>query len=380
MAVVAEALSCVLRVLFGLFLIGYSHPLSGFPLHYNPGVSYRYTYNTVTSLNDPGLVGKVSEAKRDVGIRISTTVDITPVWKSENTLIVKLSILNPTLHSVARQDLSRELFALPRLPVYFEWEAGRIGQVYVGDDDTTLAINIKKGIISLFQLRIEDGTHSEVDVSGECQVHYKVAEKGAVVTKTKLNCDTLDPIGRYRQVNPLLGIDISSFSSIVYNIENDIIKTVTASEKLLASLSLRESLSAEVNVSQSLTFVETNPSQTLEARNIELLLRKLGKDKNHKLYGMPLGTTFESRQCNSIACKSAVDLVTDYAQNLHTQKIGTLEASVAFRELVKAFRETPKDSIVKILKDKRNEIVTDRYYQCSSDKCHSAGIDGLSQV
>lgn len=37
-----------------------------------------------------------------------------------------------------------------------------MGMIFGDDEDTMQATNIKKGIISLFQLRMEDGTHSEV--------------------------------------------------------------------------------------------------------------------------------------------------------------------------------------------------------------------------
>lgn len=37
-----------------------------------------------------------------------------------------------------------------------------MGMIFGDNEDTVQATNIKKGIISLFQLRMEDGTHSEV--------------------------------------------------------------------------------------------------------------------------------------------------------------------------------------------------------------------------
>lgn len=56
------------------------------------------------------------------------------------------------LESVSRKDLQRTLKSLPKLPIYFQWSEGKIGEVYSAIEDPKLSINIKKGIISLFQL------------------------------------------------------------------------------------------------------------------------------------------------------------------------------------------------------------------------------------
>ena len=70
---------------------------------------------------------------------------------------------------MSRKDLQRALKALPKLPIYFQWAEGKVGTIYAAEEDSTLAINIKKGIISLFQLvnvnkqRTEVGSNLFVD-------------------------------------------------------------------------------------------------------------------------------------------------------------------------------------------------------------------------
>ena len=71
-------------------------------------------------------------------------------------------VSRPRLQSVLRPTMSKQLKGLPRLPIFFQWEDGRVGRVFAAGDDSTLAVNIKKGIVSLFQLQVEDGTHDEV--------------------------------------------------------------------------------------------------------------------------------------------------------------------------------------------------------------------------
>ena len=73
---------------------------------------------------------------------------------------VKMS--DATLASETRSGEQRELRSLGQLATYFQWENGHVVRVFLTDDDTTLAGNIKKGVISMFQLRLADGQHSEV--------------------------------------------------------------------------------------------------------------------------------------------------------------------------------------------------------------------------
>lgn len=67
-----------------------------------------------------------------------------------------------SFHSLSKLDVQFELQALPKLPAYFIWSKGTISDVYVYETDTALAANIKKGIISLFQLRNTNSATEEV--------------------------------------------------------------------------------------------------------------------------------------------------------------------------------------------------------------------------
>ena len=63
---------------------------------------------------------------------------------------------------MAQTNIDKELKGLPRLPIYFQWDSGKVSRVFGAEDDPTLTTNLKKGIISLFQLRAEEGERNEV--------------------------------------------------------------------------------------------------------------------------------------------------------------------------------------------------------------------------
>ena len=66
------------------------------------------------------------------------------------------------LASITRSDEQREFRSLGQHPTYFHWENGRVVRIFLSDDDSTFAANIKKGIVGMFQLSFTDGEHSEV--------------------------------------------------------------------------------------------------------------------------------------------------------------------------------------------------------------------------
>ena len=66
------------------------------------------------------------------------------------------------LASETRSGEQRELRSLGQQVTYFQWENGHVVRVFSSDDDSTFAANVKKGIMTMFQLRLTDGQHSEV--------------------------------------------------------------------------------------------------------------------------------------------------------------------------------------------------------------------------
>jgi len=111
---------------------GCSYPLATtIPLSYNTGLSYSYDYVTHATLNeaatevDAGKMSHVnmqqSNARRDVGFTLSARVDLSPVWTSNNAvMLVKLQVgsilpifiaARPVVHAPAVQNNVRVRFS-----------------------------------------------------------------------------------------------------------------------------------------------------------------------------------------------------------------------------------------------------------------------------
>jgi len=67
------------------------------------------------------------------------------------------------------------------------WNDGIISSVYFNENDNLGAINLKKGIISLFQYKQDNA--SEIDTLGKCKTEYRIYEDRLV--KDKSECSNI---------------------------------------------------------------------------------------------------------------------------------------------------------------------------------------------
>lgn len=61
-----------------------------------------------------------------------------------------------------------QLLDMVKFPLYFEYMDGVVGRIFAIESDSVFCTNIKKGIVSLFQIQAEPGERTEVNVSGLC--------------------------------------------------------------------------------------------------------------------------------------------------------------------------------------------------------------------
>ena len=52
---------------------------------------------------------------------------------------------------------------LTQRPIYFHWRSDVVLDVFASDDDSTGAVNLKKGIAALFQVQSLEGDFIEVE-------------------------------------------------------------------------------------------------------------------------------------------------------------------------------------------------------------------------
>ena len=79
------------------------------------------------------------------------------------------------------------LSTLTRYPAMFLWDQGIVSSSFFNENDNLAAINLKKGIISLFQYKQDNA--SEIDTLGKCKTEYRIYEDRLV--KDKAECSNV---------------------------------------------------------------------------------------------------------------------------------------------------------------------------------------------
>jgi hypothetical protein len=80
------------------------------------------------------------------------------------------------------------------------WDQGVITSAYFNENDHAAAINLKKGIISLFQYKQDNAT--EIDTLGKCKTEYRIYDNRLI--KDKSSCSNIiyaDEFSGNKQVN-----------------------------------------------------------------------------------------------------------------------------------------------------------------------------------
>jgi hypothetical protein len=75
------------------------------------------------------------------------------------------------------------LSTLTRYPSLFIWDQGIVSSTYFNENDNAAAINLKKGIMSLFQYKQDNA--SETDTLGKCDTEYRTHEHSLIKDKSK---------------------------------------------------------------------------------------------------------------------------------------------------------------------------------------------------
>ncbi|XP_078578547.1 microsomal triglyceride transfer protein-like [Branchiostoma floridae x Branchiostoma japonicum] len=331
----------------GVFLLLCSFVLgeAGLP-GYQTGHAYHYNYQTRLRLNEPDT------DKPDVGFQLSAGVDVTVVWGSGDDQLVRVQLKDAQLSHIGERKAAVfqkvSTTNLQAHPVMFHWRAGQVEAVYAAEKDTTDAVNLKKGVVSLFQVQTAAGERQETDVSGQCMALYDVSKSKVMKTR-----DCLLTTG-FTNNNKVVGVDVKSASSVVYELSGDqpIIQSAIAEENHVTRVNLREELGTIIFSGQELKLEKqgTGGAAVQGASVEEAVTAAAGGEKFLKV---SLATEEIIQECTE-DCESPAEIVTRYRDDLSTEALAHLSSSNAFLEVLKRLRHAGKETILNILTDEAN--------------------------
>ncbi|XP_046364995.2 microsomal triglyceride transfer protein large subunit-like isoform X1 [Haliotis rufescens] len=316
-------------------------------LKYETGKTYKYSYSTSVLFNDLDS-RRETKAQRDTGVQLSLGLDITPLLQEDESQLFKLKLNTATVLSASRESQERTLGTLLKYPVYFELNKDSIGRLFVPETESAFCSNIKKGIISLFQVQEQPGDRTEIDVSGECLVLYTQTSP-TQITKTKKECNNLEIAGQFSNPNKILDVTVASKTTLDYEFENGIIKSISGLNTVSSRLNMRSSMNGGATVSQRLTFQGSSASsETVSAADIDTAIPMLEKEigKSFRLSLLP--TESEITQCIE-NCESPTKILSKVHGDLVADKISTVASAKAFMKMLKSFRNAGKQTIAEVL-------------------------------
>ncbi|XP_067124270.1 microsomal triglyceride transfer protein large subunit-like isoform X2 [Centruroides vittatus] len=326
---------------------------------YEVGTVYNYRYTSSVSLNE---ITKEEDFAKNVDFKISSEVQLVPLWqdnRNPNEKLLRLKLKEIQINAISRKGNSYTsmLDESTNIPLYLLWSNGIIEKIYTNNNDVS---NILKGIASNFQLQTIETTSteiSEVDVSGECKMKYKVNKNK--IQKQKVSCTYPEEDSHHLHSNKIQSPTILFSSETEYELldENKVINHIVGKEYLKTDATFWKQAGITVKSIYELNLKDQ------EKMNSE----KLGDTLSETLSKLSKETGVELKEETLIAkplkygckenCKPLSNLVTDFKSKLEAKKLSTLESASTFVTLLEKFHLATKNELLEILKNRKNNNI-----------------------
>ncbi|KAL3273196.1 hypothetical protein HHI36_014651 [Cryptolaemus montrouzieri] len=343
----------ILGTCYGFVLLSSAAGHTGDVKLFIPGEELVYNLHSTVLMNE-----KDGDSK-NVGFFTSAEVLVQVIYSQENQKILKLKINNPKLHIKSRKAPSpdgfvyhtSELEKFRNQPFYIHWNNGKIEKFLVNRDESITMVNVKKGIASLFQFQILDGTYDETDASGTCTVEY-TSPNQQKISKTKKNCISSD-LPYFRNPEVTLDTFVNSIRNVEYELNSDhkYFKSIKAQEKHIMAVSSANYIGNQIFSDQILEFVEnTQDKIAIVSGTVEGILKNLISSDDLKQESLKI----EKENIPTDDIKSFPAAVNELRDQLISDNLGSAGPAKAFIKLVTIARVAKKEEIKKALNGKKN--------------------------
>ncbi|XP_067876827.1 microsomal triglyceride transfer protein large subunit-like [Heterodontus francisci] len=349
-------------------------------LTYKSGALFKYKYNVdllLETLSSPA-------ALPGSGFRTEAFIDLHVVWENssnQHEQLIHLQIREVKLLNVSGRKESQNIFRNIRIeallgpttiaalkrPVVFHWNSGKIEALYGAAEETGLILNLKRGLVSLFQLQMVSGTITEIDVSGNCRVTYETGDSQVTKIKDLRSCER--PEFEFAASNQVLGVQWQPTCKGLYSVENGVIRTAVTEESHVINLNLQSTIGAKISSRQLLQYLSSEPRpKEFYGQSLEETLRNLG------LY-TPLSMTGILEQASCKVCTPANDYWKSLDKRTDLQDLSKVSTTRTFLAFVQLLREAKKVDILNLLKkatDDEISFLIDTATAAQTESCLSA--------
>ncbi|XP_075466695.1 microsomal triglyceride transfer protein-like [Ascaphus truei] len=328
---------------------------------FQPGILYRYDYTldlTVEHASQPAMPGsrlkaeaavqtyllwrnKIHPDEQLVHVQIQDfAIQNFPSRRTSNVSVEDSSIKHP-IDAGSSSNLER--------PIVFHWNSGKVVGMYVTGEGNDQMLDLKRGLVSLFQFQPLSGMHKEDDVSGRCLVTYDMSKNLIKKTRDLHRC-THAPFG-FTADYKVLGLFWNSTSKSSLILNSSIIQTAVSEESHVVSLRVKSILGSQIASRQELEFKSSLPGPAeIPGESVQKILEALPeKFQKVEIASHPLRRTDRSQLLKNYLSKSKGRVA-----KLDISKVSTTKH---FNTFVKMLRHAKKLDILQLLKKSSGELV-----------------------
>ncbi|CAF0733698.1 unnamed protein product [Adineta steineri] len=325
---------------------------------FQSNIDYVYHYSTDIHMDHKIWAGsEESHIKRhsDAAFHLYARVNLTSVWRSADgeQHLLKLELKEARFVNRTNSHSMIDCLALSTLthyPAMFIWNQGIISLSYFNENDNLAAINLKKGIISLFQYKQDNA--SETDTLGTCKTEYRMYEKSLV--KDKSECSNIKYNDEYSSAKQVLNYSIDFQSTCVYTFDNSTLKSSSCSDIALPRLIVPEVAGFRIMSRLSVDLMEkVDNDKHQKYLNSDAALKSvlsITADQYH-----PLETEKQLHPCDEY-CEKFEEFIRDYNKKLARSVIGDRSASDVFLHLIALVKRQSETTLTKVLDKASNSI------------------------
>ncbi|MGH0148145.1 UNVERIFIED_CONTAM: hypothetical protein FKN15_070013 [Acipenser sinensis] len=322
----------------------------------NNGKLYKYSYAAEVLLDRAK-----GTAEESTGYRISTSVNVNLVWRNpsnKDEQLIKILMSDVKIENVNKRDDKRNIFlgssaksilgkdnlAALEKPLILHLNFGKVKSLYSYQKEHAVITNIKRGLVSLFQLQLSSGRGEEEDVSGKCKVNYQSRQNQVTRIKELDSCKTADT--GFTSHSKVLGVSSKSTSATVFTLEGGFIKSAHSEENHLLSLNVRQAIAAKIVSKQMLQLVkiEAGPKETA-GKEVKSIIKTL----DPKYVSIPLAAETVKSECKG--CPTSV------SKEFEPKSLSNSTAARKFLSLIRTMRKARKEEILQVLRSASSSVL-----------------------
>uniref|UniRef100_A0A8C8RI76 Vitellogenin domain-containing protein n=1 Tax=Pelusios castaneus TaxID=367368 RepID=A0A8C8RI76_9SAUR len=328
---------------------------------FQPGILYRYRYSLDVQLD---YVSRLS--LRGSWMRAEALVQVHLLWRNHaGEQLLQIQIHDLKVHHDSEHEksqnvtrdpyteivLGREDTAELKLPVFLHWNNGKVEGIYGDGGGKPLTLDLKRGLISLFQFQPHSGTATEEDVSGSCQVTYVVSKDSIVKTKDLHSC-TMLKFG-FTSVNKIFGVLWQPTSKSFYSVQGSLIQSVLSEESHTVSSTLKSSIGTKILSRQQLELVSSSmpgPAETLGQSLQEALADIPEKPKPISIISEPI-----KKIC--LRCPSLKTYLKTLGKRRMKMDVSKVSTTWQFHRFIQMLRDAKKRDVLQLLRKAPEKMV-----------------------